>query len=60
MRFVWYRTRTVFGWRFRWHLKAGNNEIICHGESYCKLADCLHAIELVKGSKDAIVEEKRP
>lgn len=40
---------------WRWRLRAGNNEIIAHGESYYNRQDCLHAIGLVKASKDAPV-----
>ena len=41
---------------WRWRLVAGNKEIIASGEGYQKKHDCLHAIELVKDSKDARVE----
>ncbi len=40
---------------WRWRLVAGNNEIIASGEGYRDKRDCLHAIELVKDSKDARV-----
>lgn len=42
---------------WRWRLRAGNNEIIASGEGYQNKVDCLHAIDLVKSSKDAPVEE---
>ena len=41
---------------WRWRLVAGNNEVIASGEGYRDRKDCLHAIELVKDSKDAPVE----
>jgi uncharacterized protein len=44
---------------YRWRLRAGNGEIIASGESYRRRKDCLHAIELVKASKDAPVRVKR-
>lgn len=59
MRFRYWRAFTLFGPRWRWHLKAGNNEIIAHGEGYRNRADCLHAIELVQGAAIAVVEEAR-
>lgn len=41
---------------WRWRLRAGNNRIIADsGESYHNKSDCLAAIELVKGSKNAPV-----
>ena len=41
---------------WRWRLLAANNQIIANsGEGYIKRSDCLHAIELVKSSKDAPV-----
>ncbi|HEX8459079.1 MAG TPA: DUF1508 domain-containing protein [Pyrinomonadaceae bacterium] len=44
---------------WRWQLRAGNNRIIADsGEGYHHQQDCLHAIELVKNSKDALVKEK--
>ena len=41
---------------WRWRLVTGNNEIIASGEGYRDKQRCLHAIELVKDSKDARVE----
>lgn len=58
-RFVYWRARTLLGPRWRWHLKARNGEILCHGESYRNRADCLRNIDLVKGSGGAIVEERK-
>lgn len=44
---------------WRWHLVAANNRIIADsGESYHNKADCLAAINLVKGSGNAPVYEK--
>lgn len=59
MRFQTFRRLTLKGFRYFWHLKAGNGEIIAHGEGYHNKADALHAIELVQGSGIAVVEEKR-
>ena len=43
---------------WRWHLKAANHEkIATSGEGYKNKADALHAIELVKSSSHALVEE---
>lgn len=35
---------------WRWHLKAGNREIIAHGEGYSRKIDCLKAIDRVRHS----------
>lgn len=44
---------------WRWQLRSGNNRIIADsGEGYSNKQDCLHAIELVKNSRDAEVKEK--
>jgi uncharacterized protein len=58
---------TYYYWKdannqWRWHLKAGNNKIIANsGESYYNEKDCLDAIALVKGSKDAPIKKaERP
>ena len=41
-----------------WHLKAANHEkIAASGEGYKNKADALHAIDLVKSSYNAPVEE---
>ena len=41
-----------------WHLKAANHEkIATSGEGYKNKADALHAIDLVKSSSHAPVEE---
>ncbi len=42
---------------WRWRLRAANNEIIASGEGYRNKSDCLHAIDLVKDSQDAPVQE---
>lgn len=42
---------------WRWRLLAANNEIVASGESYYNKSNCLHAITLVKSSKDAPVYE---
>ena len=42
---------------WRWRLVAGNDRVIADsGEGYRDRRDCLHAIELVKDSKEARVE----
>lgn len=42
--------------QWRWRLLAANNRIIAtSGESYWNKQDCLHAIDLVKGSSAAPV-----
>ncbi|OHV62615.1 hypothetical protein LCM4577_14010 [Mesorhizobium sp. LCM 4577] len=46
------------GYEWRWRFKSNNHEIIASGESYWNKADCLNAIALVKGSKDAPVYER--
>ena len=44
---------------WRWNLRASNKQIIADsGEGYRNKQDCLHAIELVKTSKDAPVKDK--
>ena len=43
---------------WRWRLRAANHEIIAtSGEGYRNKGDCRHAIDLVKGSANAPVEE---
>lgn len=45
---------------WRWQLRAANNRIIADSaEGYRNKQDCLHAITLVKDSKDAPVKERR-
>ena len=42
---------------WRWRLVAGNDRVIADsGEGYSDRRDCLHAIELVKDSREARVE----
>jgi len=44
---------------WRWNLRASNNRIIADsGEGYQHRQDCLHAVELVKASKDVPVKDK--
>lgn len=38
---------------WRWHLKAGNNEIVAHGESYTTKDNCLKAIGLVMATNSS-------
>jgi uncharacterized protein YegP (UPF0339 family) len=43
---------------WRWRLLAGNKRIVADsGEGYKNRQDCVHGIELVKGSKDASVKD---
>jgi len=45
---------------WRWQLRVANQRIIADsGEGYRDKQDCLHAITLVKGTKDAPVKERR-
>ena len=45
---------------WRWQLRAANHRIIADsGEGYHNKQDCLHAISLVKNSKDAPVKDKQ-
>lgn len=54
---------TYYYWKdasgqWRWHLMAANNRIIANsGEAYHNEQDCLHAIQLVKGSTNAPVQK---
>jgi uncharacterized protein YegP (UPF0339 family) len=44
--------------QWRWRLLAGNRQIIAtSGEGYVRKVDCLHGIDLVKGSGSAPVYE---
>jgi uncharacterized protein YegP (UPF0339 family) len=36
--------------KWYWHLRATNNEVIAEGQGYDYERDCLHCIELVKGT----------
>lgn len=46
--------------QWRWRLIAVNNRIIANsGEGYFNKTDCLHAIDLVKGSANAPVYEQQ-
>ncbi len=38
------------GLQWYWRLKAANNQIVAHGEGYFNKSDCLHAINLVRGT----------
>lgn len=40
-----------------WHLRAGNHEIVAHGEGYASKQGALNAIDIVKASSGAKVEE---
>jgi uncharacterized protein YegP (UPF0339 family) len=49
--------RDVQGY-WRWRLKSANHETIASGEGYSSKAACNHAIELVKRSYSAPVQEQ--
>lgn len=61
MKFEIYRSRGMFGGRWRWRLRAPNGRSIAvSGEGYHNKADALSAIDLVRGSAQLpIVETKR-
>ena len=59
MRFTLRRRLTIRGYRWSWRLKAGNGEIIAHGESYSRRIDAVRAIELVQGSGIAVIDEEK-
>jgi len=40
----------ILSTQWRWRLKAANHEPIASGESYYNRSDCLHAINLIKGT----------
>lgn len=47
-----------FAGLWRWRLRAANHHIIADSaESYINRADCVHAINLVKGSYGAPIRE---
>jgi len=50
MHYEYYSTNALIGQQWRWRLVADNERIVASGESYFNLADCLHAIELLKGT----------
>ena len=53
-----YEVYTDRAGEWRWRLRANNNESIAtSGEGYKNKRDCLHGIDLVKGSADAKVTE---
>lgn len=55
MRYIIYRDVNQ---QWRWYLEAGNNRKIANsGEAYHNKADCLSAIDLVKGSSNVPVYE---
>lgn len=35
---------------WRWRLKSANHQIIASGEGYANKNDCIHAIDLVRGT----------
>lgn len=41
------------GGQWRWRLKAANHQIIASGESYTEKANCIAAINLVKGTNSS-------
>jgi uncharacterized protein YegP (UPF0339 family) len=56
MKYKVYKDRSG-GWR--WRLVAANGRTVADsGQGYANKQDCMAGIELVKGSKDAPVEEE--
>lgn len=56
MKYWYYKNEENKQWY--WRLRADNNRIIAvAGEGYNNLQDCLHAIDLVKGSYNTPVEK---
>ena len=47
MNFVLFRRLTLRGYRWFWHLKAGNGEIIAHSEGYHNKDDALDTIQAI-------------
>ena len=43
--------------KFRFHLKAANGEIIAQGEGYESKEACFNGIEVVRGCRDAVIED---
>lgn len=62
MRYVIDRRLTLRGRRWFWRLIAGNGEIIAQGHTrgYSRPFDARHAVELVKGSALAPIEQNAP
>lgn len=59
MQFTIYRsTKKPKGKPYRWRLQADNNEIIAQGQAYKNHADCLAAVEMVRGSSTASLADK--
>lgn len=46
-RFQVFKRLTLFGYRWYWHLRARNGEIIAHGEGYRNKVDAMRAVDLV-------------
>jgi uncharacterized protein YegP (UPF0339 family) len=56
---VYYEVYKDLSQQWRWRLVAANYKIIANsGESYWNKSDCMHAIDLVKGSFSAPVYEQ--
>ena len=48
MYFTYQQNPTTRQWH--WNLKSANHEIVAQGETYINERDCLHAIDLVRGT----------
>lgn len=58
MHFELYRvTRGKLAGQWRWRLRAGNGEIIAHGESYKRQSSCRAAIFLVSHTDSSTIIE---
>ncbi len=49
-RFVLWRSRTLFGRRWYFHLRGKNGEVVIQSEGYRDRRDAERAIEIVKGA----------
>ena len=50
MRFELYRRPDVRGKSWCWRLCGAREGIVAYGEGYASRSDCLHAVELVRGT----------
>lgn len=49
-RFEMWRALTLFGWRWYFHLRGKNGEIVIPSQGYRDLRDAERGIEIVKGT----------
>lgn len=55
---VRYKIRRDAQGYWRWRALGNNYEIVANGEAYFNKADCIHAINLLKGSGNAPISEE--